>query len=211
MKLTKYEHACLTLEKNGEVLVIDPGNITDDFTVPTGVVGIVVTHEHPDHFDAEKLHAIIAKNPNAQIIAPSSVTSKLTDIPTITASVGTEYNAGPFTLEFFGGKHQIIHKSLPIIDNLGVMVNDTVYYPGDSYTLPNRPVEVLAVPTSGPWLRIGDTADFVRAIKPKQAFSTHDAHSSHKNEELVDYLLPLLINDESITYQRLREPLEIDG
>ena len=68
MKLTKYEHACFTLETAGEVLVVDPGSFTDDFVVTDNIAAIVVTHEHADHFDPDKLAAIYAKNPNLSLI-----------------------------------------------------------------------------------------------------------------------------------------------
>ncbi|MDX6252098.1 MAG: hypothetical protein QOF10_5458, partial [Kribbellaceae bacterium] len=30
MKLTKYSHACVTLEKDGKVLLVDPGTFAED-------------------------------------------------------------------------------------------------------------------------------------------------------------------------------------
>ncbi len=82
---------------------------------------------------------------------------------------------GAFTLRFFGGTHAVIHSSIPTIDNVGVLVNDTFYYPGDSYAVPEG-VEVgtLAAPLGAPWLKIGDAIDYVLAVKPRRAFGTHD-------------------------------------
>ena len=51
MKLTKYEHACFSVEHDGMTLVVDPGNFTTDFIAPEGVIAVVITHEHSDHFD----------------------------------------------------------------------------------------------------------------------------------------------------------------
>jgi hypothetical protein len=54
-------------------------------------------------------------------------------------------------------------------------VNDILYYPGDSYTIPfGVEVDTLATPAGAPWLKIGEVMDFVEAVKPKRAFPTHD-------------------------------------
>ena len=58
MKLTKYEHACFTIEAEGKLVVVDPGAFTTDLGTPENVVAIVVTHEHPDHFDVNALGAL---------------------------------------------------------------------------------------------------------------------------------------------------------
>lgn len=210
MKLTKYEHACFTVEKDGKCLVVDPGNITDDFATPENVVGVVITHEHPDHFDEEKLQKIVSSNPGVVVIGHKNVIGSVKMTETKLVEAGDSISIGPFSLQFFGGKHALIHSSIPIVDNLGVMINNSLYYPGDSYVEPETSVKVLAVPTSGPWLKIGDVADFVLAVKPKLAFSTHDAHSSEKNKELVDRMLPMLISNSSTKYMRLSVPLKID-
>jgi hypothetical protein len=39
-------------------------------------------------------------------------------------------------MTFHGGRHSVIHSSIPVIDNVGVLVNDAFYYPGDSYAVP---------------------------------------------------------------------------
>ncbi len=53
MKLTKYTHSCIKLEKDGKVLLVDPGNFAEDAAFE-GVDAILVTHEHPDHFDVDR-------------------------------------------------------------------------------------------------------------------------------------------------------------
>jgi L-ascorbate metabolism protein UlaG (beta-lactamase superfamily) len=209
MKCTKYQHACLVLEHNNQSLVIDPGNLSTDFVIPDTVVAVYISHEHPDHCDITTLQKIITKHPQAVIVTHATVAETLGELPVELVTAGQKLSIGEFTLEFFGGMHELIHQSLPRVDNLGIIVNDTFCYSGDSYDVPPHPVHILAAPTSGPWLRLGDTADFVRAVHPNIVFSTHDAHSSAANIELVDRLLPTLINDDSIHYQRLQQPLAI--
>ena len=37
------------------------------------------------------------------------------------------------------------------------------------------PVDVALVPIGGPWLKIAEAIDFVRAVRPNRAHPTHDA------------------------------------
>lgn len=212
MKLTKYEHACFTLEKDGKLLVVDPGIWTTDLSAPENVAAVIVTHEHPDHFDPNALGAIIAHNPDARIFAHENITGQLGDaLPHTAVIAGEGVEAGPFRLEFYGGEHAVIHSDLPVVANLGVMINGTVYYPGDSFTNPERPVDVLALPVGAPWLKISETLDFLTTIKPRFAFPTHDAVLSTAGKTLPDRMVPQFAEKVGTTYQRLSEPIEIDG
>ncbi|RFA16603.1 MBL fold metallo-hydrolase [Subtercola boreus] len=174
MRLTKLEHATLLLEKSGRKLVVDPGGFTAPLADATGTVAIVITHEHGDHWNADQLNRILGQNPGIPVFAPSGVAAAAPDFDITVVRAGDEVTVEPFTLRFFGEKHAVIHETLPVIDNVGVLVNDTLYYPGDSYTVPGVDVDVLAAPVGAPWLKIGDAMDFVLAVAPKRAFPTHE-------------------------------------
>jgi hypothetical protein len=64
------------------------------------------------------------------------------------------------------------------------MINSQLYYPGDSYTFPEQTVEILACPTSAPWLRISDVMDFLDLVRPKKCFATHNALLSEQGHAL---------------------------
>jgi len=209
MKLTKYEHACFTVEKDGQVLVVDPGGFTSDFIAPEHVVGIVITHEHADHFDQEQITAIIDKNPDAIIVGHGEVLKQIEVFTTKTVDAGETFELGPFKLEFFGGEHAVIHPSMPPVANLGVMINDLLYYPGDSFTLPGKPVDVLALPVAAPWLKISEAMDFLTAVKPRLAFPTHDAILSKVGRSLPDRMLPGFAESYGGTYQRIEKSIDI--
>jgi len=178
MKLTKYEHACLVLEINDEKLIVDPGA----YTMPLGdlgdVVAIVVTHEHPDHWTPEQLDRILTRNPDAKLYGPAGFALAASGYNVITVADGDTAEAGPFSLAFYGARHAIIHSSIPVIDNVGVLVNNTLFYPGDSFTVPPVTVDTLAVPSSAPWLKIGEAMDYVTAVAPKRSFPTHEMVAS---------------------------------
>lgn len=175
MKLTKYEHSCLVIQKGSSALVIDPGSYTTLLTDIGGVVAIVITHEHADHWTAEQLSRLLDRNPKARILGPAGVAAAASEFEVDTVKGGDTVEIEPFTLQFFGQKHAIIHSSIPVVDNVGVLVDGSLYYAGDSYTVPSVGVETLAVPIGAPWLKIGDAMDYVLEVGPQRSFPVHDS------------------------------------
>jgi L-ascorbate metabolism protein UlaG (beta-lactamase superfamily) len=185
MRVTKFEHAALTLVDSGRTVVIDPGSFTAPLGQLDGVVAIVLTHEHPDHWTADHLDRILDKFPDTPIFAPEGVARAAAGYPSTVVKPGDRITVEPFTFEFFGGTHAVIHSSIPDIDNVGVLVNDEFYYPGDSYAVPeDREVKLLAAPVGAPWLKIGEAMDFVLAVAPRRAFGTHDMTLSVRGRDM---------------------------
>jgi L-ascorbate metabolism protein UlaG (beta-lactamase superfamily) len=203
MKLTKYGHACFTVEQAGQVLVVDPGEWSGDFVASNNIAAIVVTHEHADHFDPDTLAAIFDKNPNSILISLPAIVDSMPDHKSQAVQPGDKIEVGPFNLEFFGGKHAVIHDTIPIIDNIGVFINETVYYPGDSFALPNKPIDVLALPVGAPWLKISEAMDFLATVKPLFAFPTHDAVLSDIGKSIADGRLPTVTQHFKGEYKRI--------
>ena len=54
MRLTKMGHACVRLEKDGRILVIDPGTLTEPEALD-GAEAVLITHEHFDHVELSRL------------------------------------------------------------------------------------------------------------------------------------------------------------
>jgi len=174
VKVTKYEHATLVVGSTDRQLVIDPGMFLTppDFA---NTVAIVITHEHGDHWSEDNLRRILEISPDAKIYGPQGVADAAAGFDVNVVEEGDTVEVEPFTLRFFGTKHAVIHESIPVPDNVGVLVNDELYYPGDSYTVPEGvQVGTLAAPVGAPWLKIGDAIDFVLAVKPKRAFFAHE-------------------------------------
>ena len=59
MRLTKLGHSCVRLDKDGATVVIDPGTFTEAEAALAGVAAVLVTHEHPDHLDAEDRKSVV--------------------------------------------------------------------------------------------------------------------------------------------------------
>jgi L-ascorbate metabolism protein UlaG (beta-lactamase superfamily) len=211
VKITKRGHACLELEVSGKRALIDPGFYTDDVSGVENVVALVITHSHDDHCSEQQVAGLVLANPGVKIFGTSEVAAKLPSFDVTTVYHGDFYQEQGFSFEFFGDMHQVIHESIPLVQNTGVMVNDSLYYPGDSYTTPEKPVDVLACPTSAPWLRIGDVMDFIAAVKPKQSFATHNALLSDLGHDLNNGRVKLVTEQfgGKFMYLKVGESLEI--
>ena len=103
-----------------------------------------------------------------------------------------------------GGVHAEIHRSMPRVDNVGVLVDGRLYHPGDSFALPGMPVEVLAAPAGAPWLKIGETMDFVAEVAPAQAIAIHDAVLSEAGLRLSEARITGAVESVGGQYVQLR-------
>lgn len=187
MRLTKLEHATLLLDQDGSRLIIDPGSFTPDVPATAETVAVVITHEHADHWTNEHLSAIVAANPDVRIIGPAGVAAAATDFTVETVEAGRTTLVGPFELRFFGGDHAVIHSSIPIVQNLGVLVNDTLYYAGDSFFHPEGvAIDVLAAPSGAPWMKVAETIDYVLEVAPRRVFATHEMVLSEAGKSLSE-------------------------
>lgn len=198
------------VELDDQTLILDPGVFTTNLAIPSTVVAVVITHQHQDHLSNDHLETIVAQNPKVVFIGHQDVMSQVQHDNVKTVIAGQTVTIGPFELAFFGGSHAEIHSSLPPIANLGVMINDSVYYPGDSFAVPdNKHVQLLALPVAAPWMKISEAVEFVRAIKPVRAFPTHDAILSDTGKALVDRLIPQLTETTGTHYERIDGDLTI--
>ena len=188
MRLTKFGHACVRLEDDGAVLVIDPGTLSEPESVD-GVDAVLITHEHFDHLDVNKLADALAKRPSVEVYTNPSVADQLADLGDVVHRVtpGEAFTAAGFAVKTFGGLHALIHPELPRVPNLGFFIeNGGVYHPGDSFDIPEDvEVQTLFVPVAGPWMKIAEAVEFVRAIGPRQAYALHDGILSEAGHGIV--------------------------
>ncbi|MEU5211414.1 MBL fold metallo-hydrolase [Streptomyces sp. NPDC020742] len=178
MRITKYTHACVRLEHEGRVLVIDPG-IWSEPAALTGADAVLVTHEHADHIDVLRLAGL-----GVPVHAPAE--AHIPGLEVIEVSSGTEFTAGGFRVRATGGRHAPVHGGRPDCANLGYLVDEAVYHPGDSLHVPGQPIETLLVPVQGSWLKTAEAIDFVRAIGPRRAFAIHDAQLNDRGLRSVN-------------------------
>lgn len=204
MHVTKYEHAALVLAAGGRTLVIDPGSFTSPLTGLGDVAAVVITHEHADHWTTEHLRRIRDAAGDVPVFSTAAVGTAANEFAVTVVAPGQRVDAGGFHLEFFGGRHAVIHESTPVVDNVGVLVNDALYYPGDSYAVPQgRTVPLLAAPVGAPWLKIGEAMDFVLAVAPQRAFSTHGMTLSAAGLQMGRARLEWAVRQNGGTFVRL--------
>lgn len=177
MKITKVEHSCLLIEEQGVKLLTDLGswNETPDIT---GLAGVLITHEHPDHFDLPKLQALLANNPDAKVVTHTAVGAKLEEvgISYVAIAPGERVEVSGISIESYGTDHAIIYGDTSPCVNTGYLIAEKLFMPGDAlHDVPPKAVEVLALPTGGPWMKIAEAIDYAKAVKPKKVFPIHDA------------------------------------
>ena len=190
MRLTKYTHAAVTLERDGRRLLVDPGIWVEDEAFE-GVDDVLVTHEHVDHLDVERVTRAASRNSPFIVRGPSAAVDQLTALGDAAVAVapGESFSVAGFAVTVVGGEHAEIYPAIPRIANVGYLVDGSVYHPGDSFFVPPEPVATLLVPTSAPWLKLAEAIDFVRAVEPERAFSIHDGITNARGDALVDRLL----------------------
>jgi len=176
MRLQKLGHSCLLVETGDARLLIDPGTFSSGFDDLDGLTAVLVTHQHPDHLDVGRLPGLLERNPSMQVIADSGTAQILRDEHGLEASVATggEVFELGVRVEAVGEMHAQIHPDIPRVTNVGYLIDGRLLHPGDAIDVTDREVEILALPTMAPWMRMAEAVDFLRAVSPKVAVPIHD-------------------------------------
>lgn len=191
--ITSWGHACIGIERDGRRLVIDPGTFSD-LAVLDDADAIVITHDHVDHLAVDPVAAAVAERPGLEVWGPESVITQLLDaevpadrLHVVTA--GEVLTVAGLPVRTLGHEHQLIHPDVPRPENIGYLVDERYFHPGDGLTEPDVPVQVLFVPVAAPWLKLAEAIDYVRAVHPRIAVPIHDAILSEPGQGLADRLV----------------------
>ncbi len=185
MKISKFLHSCLSVEKDGFKLLFDPGK----FSFVEGLVrpedfrdlsAILLTHGHPDHLDVPSLKIIVANNPKAVLLTNSSTATKLAAAE-VSAKVHEE---GDSSVDGFSIT-AILAKHAPILggeapQNTAYMIDGVLLNPGDSFGAELHRyagVDVLIVPVMAPWANELQMMAFVEAMRPRVVVPVHDGQA----------------------------------
>ena len=182
MQLTHFGHSCLLAsftQSSGPATTVlfDPGTFSHGFEGITGLSAILITHQHPDHADTERLPALLEANPQAALYADPQTAAAL-GAPWQAVHVGDHLSVGHLTVRGLGGTHAVIHPEIPVIDNISYLVGDgehaaRLMHPGDALFVPDEPVDVLATPAAAPWMKVSEAVDYLRAVAPAHAVPIH--------------------------------------
>ncbi len=183
MKITHLGHACLLVETDGARVLVDPGAFSEGFDDLTDVDAVLVTHQHFDHFEPERVAALLAANPAAPLVveqATSAVVSESVGADRVhVVAPGDHFDVKGVEVEVVGGTHATIHRDIDLIPNIGFYFPASgLLHPGDEFNPPAVDVRLLALPISGPWQKLSDTVDYLRAVNPERAFPIHEGVTS---------------------------------
>jgi L-ascorbate metabolism protein UlaG (beta-lactamase superfamily) len=175
MELTKQGHACVVLTEGDRRIVVDPGGFTDPSALD-GATAVLITHEHADHFEPQRLRAALDADPALEVWTNKAVAGQLEGLGGRVHVVGhgDAVTVAGFDVHVHGELHAQIHPEVPRIPNVGFLVAGQVFHPGDALTVPEEPVSTLLLPAHAPWSKVGELIDYVRAVAADQAFAVHD-------------------------------------
>ncbi len=176
MRITKFGHCCLLIEEGGLRILTDPGNLSEGQNAAMDIDVVLITHEHADHFHTESVQAVLKNNPQAVVITNTAVGKLLEKFGVKFQCVehGEHFIQGDVRFEGHGEEHAAFHSSIPNVQNTGYLVAEKLFFPGDAFTVPRIPVDVLALPVAGPWMKFSEAVDYAVATKTKTAFPVHE-------------------------------------
>ncbi len=175
MRITKFGHACLHVVDADAGILIDPGSFSGPFEQLTDLTAILITHQHVDHVAPERLRQVLAGNPGARLYADPDTVAVLAQqgVGATAVATGDVIDVGT-PVETWVVNHAVIYGDLPGISNACYLVGGRLFHPGDSFTRPERPVDILAVPVSAPWMAVKEAIDYLYAIAPSVAVPIHE-------------------------------------
>jgi L-ascorbate metabolism protein UlaG (beta-lactamase superfamily) len=205
VRITKFGHACVRIEHEGAVLVLDPGMFTEPEAVD-GATAVLVTHLHPDHYTADLLRRADAPvwttGDLAALIGEEApdVAERVTVVET-----GASFDPG-LPVRAVGEWHNVIHPELPRPLNSGYLLDvggTRVYHPGDALAAPGEPVDLLLCPSSAPWLRSEMAVDFVREVGAPRNLAIHDQIYSEAGHGVLAMQMETLNGPRGLSWERI--------
>jgi L-ascorbate metabolism protein UlaG (beta-lactamase superfamily) len=185
VRIIKYTHSCVRIELQGRVLVIDPG-IWSEPSALDGADAVLVTHEHADHVDDLRLVGL-----GAPVYAPAGAT--IPYLQTIPVHPGERFEAAGFAVRAVGDRHATVHSGQTGVPNLGYVVDDRLYHPGDALARPDQSIETLLLPMQANWLKTAEAVEFAREVGAGEVFGIHDGQVNERGLSSVNGWLAELV------------------
>lgn len=212
MRITKLGHACVRLEHDDSVVVVDPGVFTDRAALD-GAGAVLITHQHPDHYDPDNLRASTAPIWTVAEVA-DLIARDAADLAERVRVVGPGegFDAG-LPVRAVGEQHAVIHPELPRIHNSGYVLqlgDLSVYHPGDALTPPGEDVDLLCLPVSAPWLKVSEAIDFARSVGAPHNLAIHDRVYSDAGLGIVDGHFERFLSAAGQGYTRLSDGTDLE-
>lgn len=197
LDLVAWGHSCVSVRAtvpSGSVhVLLDPGDLTAPLDAVGSVDAVLVTHEHADHLDLNQLQRIDPAG-GVPVYGPGGVLKQLASggRPGATAVTAGPLDLGGLTVEVMNAPHELIHPELPLPENLAYLIDGCILAPGDSFLVPPSPVDTLLLPIGGPWLKLAETIEYLRALTPRRAILVHGAGLAPAHQHLARMLITKL-------------------
>jgi L-ascorbate metabolism protein UlaG (beta-lactamase superfamily) len=162
-------------------IMTDPGTLATGFAHVRDLNGILISHDHADHFDQAGVAALMEHNPDATLVVDQAIAHEVPGnifdrARTKFVSTGETFAVDGVEILAVGGTHATIHPEIEGTTNIGFYFTESgLLYPGDEFAHPDVDIVLLALPVSGPWQSLADTVDYLRAVDPPAAFPMHEA------------------------------------
>jgi len=191
MQLTWMGHSCIRIERDGFVTVIDPGILS----APDAAVGadaLLISHRHLDHYDTSKIAAAVAARPGLPIWTNKEVAGLLEQSGAGSGAQvhvighGDAFEAGGLRVHCYGEWHAPIYPGIPQVRNTGFLVDGRLFHPGDAFTDPGVPVELLLLQLIGFYTKTSLSADYVKQLRPSRVAPIHDATLTQAGQQGED-------------------------
>lgn len=185
MRVSKFLHSCVLVEKSGSSILFDPGK----FSFIEGLVrpeqfhhltAVILTHSHPDHLDTDALTAMLANNPGATVYGNEETVAGLAEkkIKATLFERGSK-EVGALRVRAAESEHAPILGSKPP-QNTAYIVDEILLNPGDSFAAALDEfvgTEALLLPVMAPWEKEPEMMAFAERMKPRQVVPVHDGQA----------------------------------
>lgn len=205
MKLTKFVHSCLLIEKDNTKILVDPGVYSwKSGLVPeeglSGITHIVVTHDHSDHLNQEFVEAVHKASPSAAWYGPPEVIKQLE-----LWGVKGRDTSDDTLVEFIESEHADLSPwfgEQP--DHTSYLLLGEVLIGGDCHALTdgkNAKVFAGAV-NGGPWGGVVGYTKMIEAManRPEKVIPLHDWHWNDEARTGICSRLAELMPEFNVTF-----------
>lgn len=173
MKITKFVHACVLVEDDGQAMLFDPGGFSwqsglVDVNALPELTAIAVTHKHGDHMDESFVRALVERFSDIQWFAPSDAHDDLRSWGVVNVT-----NQSMQDVEVTEGEHAPVEPFGAQVSNLQVCWRGKVTHPGDSHEFAYQ-APVLLLPVQAPWGSTVHAFRLVQELQPAHVVPIHD-------------------------------------
>lgn len=209
MKVTKFVHSCLLLEKNDVKVLVDPGMyswqdervMNFDFS---NILAVVITHNHADHLSEDFVTAVEQASPNAKWYGTQEVVDDLgkLDIAGLSANEDSD-------IQFIKSEHADLS---PWFDeqpmHTSYIIFGEILISGDCQTLTDSSgARILAgVINGGPWGSVVGFSKMIESMsdRPKIVIPLHDWHWNEDARSAVYAKLPEVMGKFDVEFTQLQ-------